>query len=210
MLNSSLGTHENCENSLRSLSTFAAGDPQAYMRSYKQAARVLSETTRKTLEWNSLCCVLVLLYRHSIELTLKQLTVAVARLLGKTVTANHIRTIGRFSMCQLWSSVAAMLEQLGAAETPGWRPEWELIETSILQLGTYDADFSALCSLSGHAQHRRNSVCTAEIEQSSIELKGHPELIGALERLSDNLSDVEEWISEQCVPEAGKNRGKQK
>lgn len=205
MLNPSRAAHDNCENSLRSLSTFADRDPQAYIRSYMKAARALSETSRKTLEWNSLCCVLVLVYRHSIELTLKHLTIATAKLLRKTVTANHIRTIGRFSICQLWSNVAAMLEQLGAAETPGWSPDWDLIEGRLLHLGTYDADFFALCSITGNAQHRRNGLLPAEVADSPIECECSNELIGALERLSEDLLGVEKWISEQ-----GKSRGKQK
>lgn len=180
------------EYDFRSLSTFADRDPRGYIRSYTDAARALLALQAKTANIDGICSVVVYIYRHSIELKLKHLIIRVAKLLKKPVTANHIRTIERFSIQQLWTNLAAMLEQLESGDTSEELDNWQRVEKRLQHLGSYDADFCALRSITGCVP--RSIKGGSAIEESVMACNHSLEWVAMLEGLSEDLVYMENWI----------------
>ncbi len=184
---------ENGGTDLRLLLAFADQEPYAYIRGFILAARALLHSGEVTSERKHLHSVIVFVYKHSVSLRLKLLTISAAKLLQKSLTLSHVRAINGLSIGQLWPNLIVMLDEIEAAIPGPKAPEWHDIEQRLQLLGNYDPDLCALWSLAAH----RSEACkrfNGEGEEAPPP-SSDGELIKMLEGLSDNLVGIEYWLN---------------
>jgi len=173
-----------------------------YTNGYRVAARSLAEQVCESQrQQDSLIYPIVYLYRHCIELLLKDVTFTASALLDKELTEQEIKALGRHELNKLWEQLRPLLnavcECVGNAPFPD--EDLEGIDSYIQQLHEHDPDGQRFRYTTVKKQKKKTSNGNTPASEPS--LKPDLKLINirvfanAMETLVDYLDGIEGWFS---------------
>lgn len=166
------------------------GDPIAYTEGYRRGARLLVEHVMEHhRNQDYLVYPIIFLYRHHIELALKNLILHTPYLIDRPLTESEKQHLGRHRLDLLWQDLKPMLSAIGKAA--GWgeldAADIEGIDDYIRQLTELDSD-----SFSFRYTRSKKGTPSLPAELKHINLRHFAEM---LERLADFLDGLNTGLS---------------
>lgn len=173
-------------------------DDHGYTEGYRRGARLLVEhVVEHQCNQDYLVYPIIFLYRHHIELALKNIIRRVPYLLDRQLTLPEESNLKKHQLDLLWQDLRPMINTVGA--TAGWGPfdptELEGIDEHITQLSDMDPDSYAF-----RYTRSKKGAPTLPPDVKLINLRHFAEMIerlaGALEGLDTATSYLEDAKSE--------------
>jgi hypothetical protein len=166
------------------------GDPIAYTEGYRRGARLLVEHVMEhQRNQDYLVYPIIFLYRHHIELALKNLILHTPYLIDRPLTESEKLHLGRHRLDLLWQDLKPMLSAIG--EAIGWgeldAADVEGIDNYIHQLTELDPD-----SFSFRYTRSKKGTPSLPAELKHINLRHFAEM---MERLADFLDGLNTGLS---------------
>lgn len=166
------------------------GNPIAYTEGYRRGARLLVEhVMEQQRDQDYLVYPVIFLYRHHIELALKNLILHTLYLIDRPLTESEKRHLGRHRLDLLWQDLKPLLSAI--CQAAGWgeldTADIEGIDDYIRQLSEVDPD-----SFSFRYTHSKTGTPSLPAELRHINLRHFAEM---LERLADFLDGMNMELS---------------
>ncbi len=173
----------------------------AYSSGYKAAAFSLAQKVCEShREQDILVYPIVYLYRHYVELILKEITVIASALLDKELTEQELKALDRHQLNELWSNLQPMLNPICqlVQETGYPIEDMEGIESYINQLHEHDPDGQRF-RYATIKQGKKKSRDALKREASLREDLPHINIrvfANCMEKLAEYLDHMEGWFSD--------------
>jgi hypothetical protein len=160
-----------------------------YMEGYRRAAQLLAKhVCTEQRDQHFLVYPIVYLYRHHIELILKQLTVVGAWLIDADLSSKQIADLERHQLNQLWANFKPILKRVCKAYNQKLSPEdLEGVDSYIRQLSAVDLDGQAF----RYSRTKKGETSTPNT-LSSMSIGVFAE---HMEQLAAFLAKLDNWLS---------------
>ena len=178
------------------LNVIAGGDEHGYTEGYRRGARLLVEHVMEhQRDQDYLVYPIIFLYRHHVELALKNIISHMPYVLDQKLTEAEEKHLGKHRLDLLWQNLKPKLDAMAGAA--GWSrlpaDDLEGIDSYIRQLTALDPD-----SFSFRYTRSKKGAPSLPSELKRINLRHFAEL---LERLADYLDTLDSAVT---VLEEGK------
>ena len=173
-----------------------------YKKGFRVAARRLAMQVCEThSDQDSLVYPILYLYRHHLELVLKDVFRTIARLLDHPISDDEETTLGRHDLVPLWELIAPLLETVcrhgGENDVP---PEdIEGVRSYLAQLKEHDPDGQRFRYATIKVRPPKKSNLPVKHERSikeELRLVNIRVFAGHMEQLADYLDGLESWAAD--------------
>lgn len=162
----------------------------AYKAGFRRAALQLTERMcEQPVDQDSIVYPIVYLYRHHVELMLKDIFRLTADLLEISVSGSQVKHLGRHDLAQLWSMVRPMLD-----------PVCKLVGSDLLPSADLDGIDAYMRQLNAHDprgesfRYARSRDATRTLGADLVHINIRSFAI-QMEKLADYLDGLENWLA---------------
>ncbi len=172
-----------------------------YKNGFRMAAsRLALQVCETHSDQDSLVYPILYLYRHHLELVLKDVFRTVAKLLDHSIADGEEKTLGRHDLVPLWELIAPLLEPLCdfAGENPIPAEDIEGVRSYLRQLNEHDPDGQRFRYATIKVRPPRNSNHPMKHERSikeELRLVNIRVFASHMEQLADYLDGLEGWVA---------------
>jgi hypothetical protein len=170
-----------------------------YMTGFRRAAHRLSELVcHADSEQDLLIYPIVYLYRHHIELVLKNIFESAFGLLDCSLTQDNRKTLGRHGLLQLWQATRPLLNSVydHADDSPFPEAELDGIDFYIRQIHEHDPDGQCFRYATTKTKNAGQPGAKVPSLSPNLKLTNFKELSAALGKLASYLECIEWWVSD--------------
>jgi hypothetical protein len=169
-----------------------------YSSGFRMAAqRLVSEVCETASNQDMLIYPIVYLYRHHVELVLKEIIRSASRLLDRELLGSDLRALGRHGLAALWQIARPLLNPVceSAGNTPF--PDNELcgVDSYINQIHQHDPDGQRFRYATGKA-NGDNRTGVVHSLRPALTLVNIRALATGMEKLADYLEGIEGWFGD--------------
>lgn len=162
----------------------------AYKAGFRRAAFQLTERMcEQPVNQDSIVYPIVYLYRHHVELMLKDIFRLAADLLEESITGSQEKHLGRHDLAQLWGMVRPMLDPVCKLVGSDPLPSADLdgIDAYMRQLNVYDPRGESF-------RYARSRDATRTLGSDLVHINIRSFAIH-MEKLADYLGGLENWLA---------------
>ncbi|CDZ68320.1 Hypothetical protein NGAL_HAMBI2605_66110 [Neorhizobium galegae bv. orientalis] len=161
----------------------------AYKAGFRKAALQLTQKMcEQPIDQDSVVYPIVYLYRHHVELMLKDIFRLVADLLDVSISGGQEKHLGRHDLAQLWSMIQPMLDAVCemAGEDPLPAADLDGIDGYMRQLNNHDPRGESF-------RYARSRDATRTLRADLVHINIRSFAI-QMEKLADYLGGLENWL----------------
>jgi len=172
-----------------------------YKNGFRMAAgRLALQVCNSHADQDSLVYPILYLYRHHLELVLKDIFRTLADLLDRSVSDVEEKALGRHDLVPLWELIAPLLEPLCsfAGENPIPAEDVEGVRSYLKQLNEHDPDGQRFRYATVRVRPPKNSNLPVKHERSikeALRLVNIRVFASHMEQLADYLEGLEVWAA---------------
>jgi hypothetical protein len=161
----------------------------AYKAGFRKAALQLTERMcEQPVDQDSMVYPIVYLYRHHVELVLKDIFRAASDLLNLTISGGQTKRLGQHDLAQLWSMIRPMLDPVcdiaGADKLP--KADLDGIDAYMQQLNARDPKGESF-------RYGRSRDSTRTLSEDLVHINIRSFAIH-MEKLADYLEGLDHWL----------------
>jgi len=161
----------------------------AYKAGFRRAAfQLVEKMCEQPINQDLIVYPVVYLYRHHIELVLKDVFRLAANLLDVSISGSQIKHLGRHDLAQLWIMIRPMLDPVCkmAGEDPLPTADLEGIDAYMRQLNEHDPRGESFRYARSRDETRSLNADLVHINIRSFAIQ--------MEKLADYLQGLEHWL----------------
>lgn len=164
------------------------------------ASRIALQVCETRSDQDSLVYPILYLYRHHLELVLKDVFRTVARLLNRPISDAEEKTLGRHDLVPLWELTMPLLEPLCRSAGDNTIPAEDIegVRSYLRQLNEHDPDGQRFRYATIRVRPPKNSNLPVKHERSikeGLRLVNIRVFASHMEQLADYLDGLEGWVT---------------